>query len=681
MVLHIFLAQTLTGLQFGKNKNLTTLIIMARFIFFVIFIFSYQIASSQGNELIYKKIIPGISIELKPYRDGSGYAIEYKWVNQFNTPLIDVGIWTESIQNILIDDVYYDNGVIVYNSDFEPAGQMLHKWIEMSNFHPISIDRTILNFNKTSIASDWTQFPAIPPVTDYPSDLFGQSVFIQYNAEAETNVGLMNFSSPGVNSYFNAEPFKGFYNAGNENMNVLYSTKPTVILGDSLLISYLGLYDTQTLNETSEYSNLGGQLNLVRAQLNLESNELTSQQIGSALGSQVTLVVAPTMNMQGVLRTGLVRGNNTPISVSGAQVDMMPNDSLYHVFITKETATGNTEWLTELYAYNNTAPDTLINNSGQFNIRNGISNIIEKDDAIYVSSKFTSVSKINDTLMYRDFLGQNYLYSEIIPYYGSFPDTYQNPFADVKVYKLDANGGIIGKLSYVYEQWGYEISGSGIPYDHLHKNQIFEVADKLAWVHRYYSQNDTTAKFTYTSADGSEQNTYLDFPAGQGVFILWLDDNLTILDNWLIPFQNSEFGGMSINSVLPYNGDTLLIQGSIMPNTSTDFNPFGDSEISTTDTWSSFFAFYSAPEILTSAKTAKKPNSFSVYPNPATQTLSVSGLKAIHDYCIYDLSGRALYNGSVSQNEQIHVSNLTSGMYILQIDIDGSGSTEKFVVE
>jgi len=682
MVLHILPARI--GSQFGKIKaNDSFSDAMNKLIFFVIFVLSYQIAASQPNDLIYKKIIPGISIELKPYRDSSGYAVSYAYAGLYATPLIDVGIWTESTQNILVDDVYYNTGVVVYNSDFEPEGYLRYFWLKGSNFHPLSIERTILNCNKTGQVADDSEFPAIPPVTDYPSEMYAQSVFMEYDAQSETNVGLMGFSSPSINTYIDAEPFMGFYDAGNENMKDRRNVESTLILGDSILICYLELYDTQALNDTIVYANLGGQLNLVRVQLNLETNELISQQIGSSTGSQVVLRAAPTRNMQGVLRTGLVRGNNTPVSVSGAQVDMVPNDSLYHVFITKENAAGNTEWLTELYAYNNTAADTLVNNyNTQFRAWNDISSILDKEGAIYVSAKFSATSTINDTLVYRDFLGQNHLYSQLIPYYGSYSENNQNPYADAKVYKLDANGNVVGKLSYIYTQWGQENSETAIPYDFFHKNRIFEVADKLAWVHRYNAHNDTTIAFTYTADNGGEQNTYIDFPAGQGCFILWLDDDLNILDNWLIPFENNAYGGMSINSVIPYQGDTLLIHGSIMQNTSTDLNPFGDSEIYSAETNSSFFAFYSAPEILTDILTNKQKTDFQTYPNPVLHSLHLSGVKSQQaSYAIYDLSGRALSKGALSQNESINVSKLNSGMYILSIKTENGSGTAKFVVE
>src|SRR5690606_21999989 len=159
------------------------------------------------------------------------------------------------------------------------------------------------------------------------------------------------------------EPFTGYFNGvadggGNSVPSEFY--KPTTILNDSILISYLSLFDQQFLNEELEYNNWEGQENTVRTHLNLETNDLQSHQIGSGTGSQTTFLVESAKNDLAVYRVGLVRGNNTPISISGAEVEMDVNDSLYHVFITKEFADGETQWLTELYAYNNTNNDTSI---------------------------------------------------------------------------------------------------------------------------------------------------------------------------------------------------------------------------------------------------------------------------------------------------------------------------------
>ncbi|RZJ36176.1 MAG: T9SS type A sorting domain-containing protein [Flavobacterium sp.] len=57
-----------------------------------------------------------------------------------------------------------------------------------------------------------------------------------------------------------------------------------------------------------------------------------------------------------------------------------------------------------------------------------------------------------------------------------------------------------------------------------------------------------------------------------------------------------------------------------------------------------------------------------LYPNPATTTISISGLEVATDYRIVDVSGRIVANGIVSVSGSIDVSKLTSGLYFANID-------------
>lgn len=632
---------------------------------------------SQNNELVYSKIVRGVSNKAEMFYDSSGYVLTYYDTGSPDSPFIDFGIWGETSVNTSSNGMDFSQVVVVYNANFEVQSLVLYQYPGSLTALPISMEQTFLNFNKTA-QSNTTEFVSIPPVVDYPASIFGQSVLLKYDAISETNIGTLNFSSPAVDLFF-LNPYSGFFNAVFNQLPPTVYNKLATVIGDSILVTFLNLHDTQLLNDTEEFSSCGGQQNVVRVQLNLETDEVISEQIGSSTGNLATFYTESAKDGSGLFRVGLVRGNDTPISSSGAEVEMTPNDSLYHVFITKETASGQTEWLTNLYAYNNTEADTLANNNNQLLVNNDFYSIIDKAESIYVSSRFKASSYYNDSLMYRNFNGEQNLYSQSIPHLGVGANFFKITHSESRVYKLDANGNIDGKLSCVNTLASYEfnmdVSGIQQP------NYLFEVGDKLAWVHAYYAVNDTIGQFTYTDSGGNEQQTNIEFPAGQGSIILWLDIDLNILDHWLIPFQNPGIGGININSIMPYQGDTLLIHGNFNPNTTSDLNPFGDTEIFTANEWSSFFAFYSAPEILTGVKKVKKLNSLSVFPNPATYSLSVIGLNDVHDYRIYDLSGRALHKGRVSQSEHIPVSNLTSGMYILHIANDGGGNTAKFVIE
>src|SRR5690554_6121034 len=540
------------------------------------------------------------------------------------------------------------------------------------------MEQIILNWNK-SAQSTSTEVMFIPSVTDLPSSTFGQSTLLKYDAISETNTGIMNFSSPTINLSF-IEPYNGFFNAVFKQLPPTVYNKLATVVGDSIIVTYLNLFQDQLLNNSEEFSSWGGQQNVVRVKLNLQTDEVITEQMGSYTGNLATFYTESAKDGSGLFRVGLVRGNDTPVSSSGAEVEMTPNDSLYHVFITKETASGQTEWLTNLYAYNNTSVDTLANNNNLLLVNNDFYSIIDKSESIYVSSRFKASSFEHDTLLYQNFNGQQSLLSQSIPHLGVGANLFKITHSESRVYKLDPYGNVDGKLSCVntLASYEYNMNASGIQ----QPNYLFEVGDKLAWVHAYYAVNDTIGQFTYTDSGGNEQQTNIEFPAGQGSIILWLDIDLNILDHWLIPFQNPGIGGLNINSIMPYQGDTLLIHGNFNLNTTSDLNPFGDTEIFTANEWSSFFAFYSAPELLTSVKKVKKTNRLGIYPNPVSSSFHVSGIKSQQaSYAIYDLSGRALSKGALSQNESINVSKLNSGMYILSIKTENGSGTAKFVVE
>lgn len=56
-----------------------------------------------------------------------------------------------------------------------------------------------------------------------------------------------------------------------------------------------------------------------------------------------------------------------------------------------------------------------------------------------------------------------------------------------------------------------------------------------------------------------------------------------------------------------------------------------------------------------------------LYPNPATSIISISGVPGTTSYNIVDLSGRIVAEGTVSANASIDVSNLTKGLYFALI--------------
>lgn len=77
----------------------------------------------------------------------------------------------------------------------------------------------------------------------------------------------------------------------------------------------------------------------------------------------------------------------------------------------------------------------------------------------------------------------------------------------------------------------------------------------------------------------------------------------------------------------------------------------------------------------------EETKTFYVYPNPASETLSIRGLKDDTDLIIYDLRGKIVgYFESNSGNTILDISNLERGVYIIG-DVQGKHRTQKFVKE
>jgi hypothetical protein len=68
-----------------------------------------------------------------------------------------------------------------------------------------------------------------------------------------------------------------------------------------------------------------------------------------------------------------------------------------------------------------------------------------------------------------------------------------------------------------------------------------------------------------------------------------------------------------------------------------------------------------------------------LYPNPAQDHLRINGLKKSISYRINDLSGRMIQSGIMAPNESIPLSQLSAGVFLLEIRQAGSIQQLKFI--
>jgi len=77
-------------------------------------------------------------------------------------------------------------------------------------------------------------------------------------------------------------------------------------------------------------------------------------------------------------------------------------------------------------------------------------------------------------------------------------------------------------------------------------------------------------------------------------------------------------------------------------------------------------------------------NSFSVYPNPASEVVVIQSNEVFSDFeiTLYDMNGRLLYsetNAANSNRLQLDVSELSSGMYLLRINSEEKTTVKQLV--
>ena len=71
---------------------------------------------------------------------------------------------------------------------------------------------------------------------------------------------------------------------------------------------------------------------------------------------------------------------------------------------------------------------------------------------------------------------------------------------------------------------------------------------------------------------------------------------------------------------------------------------------------------------------------FSMYPNPASNRLHVSAKETIQNADIFNVLGKKVMSLDINKNsESIDVSNLTSGIYLVKYNVNGTTGTAKFV--
>jgi hypothetical protein len=73
-------------------------------------------------------------------------------------------------------------------------------------------------------------------------------------------------------------------------------------------------------------------------------------------------------------------------------------------------------------------------------------------------------------------------------------------------------------------------------------------------------------------------------------------------------------------------------------------------------------------------------NTFAIYPNPATDMVSIKGIES-GNVAIYSIEGRLVHEGQYAANEQIDISSINAGVYVLKFSNSDIQSTTTLIVK
>lgn len=633
----------------------------------IILVFISGISShAQLSELLHLKTFPGNH----PFRvfhleKDSVYIVE----NSLSSQTFDASIWPDDPDEMITSEL--NTIMMMYDYDFQylgiiqtPAYSIMYEPLKKAG------NNWIFNSNVRS-GQQFSEFESIPPLTgDYPSPVFGNSVVLRYNDETETMAMPFHCLCVGDNDFAHNQIYPGIAKQMYGHGQFWANRFAGAYMSDGTVVTTKYLIRRITLNweELIEIDN--GYWGNVWLKINPLSGSYIATPLYSNTGAALSHALFPSDDANYIYRTGVVFGNDVPISPDGSLWQASDSDSLFYAFMVKENAVGEREWIQPLYAYGNKVK------SSASNAEMDSYSVVELDDAVFLSHSARLFVGQGDTLYFKDIDGNEETHTASntgILGHGSY-----------NIFKFDQNGEPIARLEYpmLPSQMNHPVYSANQqpPY-------LFKVAGKLGWVHNYTANNDTTIQFMRSETDGEEVAVDIDLPAGQGAYIAWLDSDLNLVDILNIPFQGSFFPGVTIHHVSLYREDSLLVSGDIAWGVTTRMDPEGLADEVTYDGITGFIGFYTLPSVLVGVnqKEEARQSHFTIYPNPAKGSIQVrSDLSGNAEYVIHDLYGRRLKAGKLNRASKVNtiqMDRFTLGMYVISIQGEGVTYSEKFIME
>jgi hypothetical protein len=95
--------------------------------------------------------------------------------------------------------------------------------------------------------------------------------------------------------------------------------------------------------------------------------------------------------------------------------------------------------------------------------------------------------------------------------------------------------------------------------------------------------------------------------------------------------------------------------------------------------WEETYDAWTTIILLSSIAQETVANAISIYPNPVEESIRFSGIEGEANITLSDVDGRVLLHRSIDGKEAVSVSHLPAGVYFINIQINGSALTSKFI--
>jgi hypothetical protein len=632
---------------------------------FVLFIF---VGRAQEYEVSYLKTFPFESY-LNSDKSGALYNLGFNSLEA----QVDVGILNQDIAPL--DSDYFHKNVF-YDSSFQ-----IIDLLELQGGGTRSI------FKTHKVADD---FYATRPSTSYggsmlssnsgiTSDDFVSSFTAFYDTSANDFSLFSSISIPNLN--MDIIPFSDAY----YSFNVFGATvlrNPTVVVDDKI-IEVHNLFGPHTI--LSEEFNQSLQYGFLWRETSLMTGEVETTQVNQseAGGSVLSYGLFPSSDLNSTYHIYLVRGNNTEISAEGDVFETSPADSLYHFRIRKDGP--DLSWDTRLMSYNNDYADSLpgVSSSAYLNSLCRVDDFLDQGDNLYLSMQKVlnyNFQAEEDTILVVDFKSDTVRTANTYTYFIpdiSIPQTVD--YAEFSIFKINLDGQVQKEMNFLSNVFHLSTSGS----KQTERRRLHPIGDNMVTTFQYEAQSDTTFQFVSKYPDAPNDSSSLALPAGRGVVLLFFDQELEIVDHWIIPYEGAPGSLLQIYHLSEIGEDSLLLHGNIELNISSSLDPFGNLETQTFESNSSFIALLTNNST-TSTNQGSQNSSFEVYPNPSDGLVFLNLPKSFnpHYFALTDLQGRLCAKGVFDGSDRwLDLSDQNGGMYILSLSDNEKTVSRKVVLD